>query len=110
MQDGIFVGNDSITGTLKYLDEGSLVDTYGAGNFIALNFLNSDFTKFSSVKVGLNPSEGTGLVEIINDPDKNGAFKITNKDEQVFEIQATDLDGVVTTCDFDLSGLVVVED
>ena len=57
------------------------MDTYGAGNFIALKFTDIDETA-TSVKVGLDPSVSTGLVEIIDDPDKNGAFKITDKDTQ----------------------------
>ena len=28
--------------------------------------------------VGLSPSQGSGLVDAINDPDKNGAWKITD--------------------------------
>ena len=49
----------------------------------------------------MTPSYGDGLVEIIDDPDKNGAFKITNKDEQKFEIN---VDGESTL--YDLTGLV----
>ena len=100
MQSKIKVEGDEITGTLKYLDTGSLVDTYGAGNFIALKF---------SVKVGLEPSEGTGLVELINDPDKNGAFKVTNRFTQNFKIVTTD--GTHTTTQiFDLARLNVQEE
>ena len=58
----------------------------------------------TSVKVGLDPSEGTGLVEILNDPDKNGVFKITNKATQNFKIVATD--GIHTEIvTLDLAGL-----
>lgn len=60
----------------------------------------------TSVKVGLDPSQSSGLVEIINDPDKNGVFKITNKDTQVFKVVTTD--GTQTnTQTFDLSGLTL---
>ena len=105
MQSKIKIEGNSITGTLKYLDTGSLVDTYGAGNFIALKF--SDIPESAtSVKVGLEPSEGTGLVELINDPDKNGAFKITNRFTQNFKIVTTD--GTKTTTQiFDLARLNV---
>ena len=109
MQEDVVVGDDAITGTLKYLDSGDLVTTWGAGNFMALNFVDNDFSKYSSVKVGMDPSQGSGLVEIINDPDKNGVFKVTNKDTQVFKIVSTDAEtGEINTQTFDLSGLEVL--
>ena len=105
MQSRVKIKGNSITGTLKYLDSGSLVDTYGAGNFIALKFSDID-ENATSVKVGLEPSKGTGLVEIINDPDKNGAFKVTDKFEQNFKVVTTD--GTKTTTQlFDLAQLNV---
>lgn len=109
MQEDVVVGDDEIVGTLKYLDSGDLVTTWGAGNFMALNFVNNDFSKYSSVKVGMDPSQSSGLVEIINDPDKNGVFKVTNKDTQVFKIVYTDAEtGETNTQTFDLSGLEVL--
>lgn len=109
MQEDVVVGDDEIVGTLKYLDSGDLVTTWGAGNFMALTFVNNDFSKYSSVKVGMDPSQGSGLVEIINDPDKNGVFKVTNKDTQVFKIVYTDAEtGETNTQTFDLSGLEVL--
>ena len=109
MQEDVEVTDDAITGTLKYLDSGDLVTTWGAGNFMALNFVNNDFSKYSSVKVGMDPSQSSGLVEIINDPDKNGVFKVTNKDTQVFKIVYTDAEtGEINTQTFDLSGLEVL--
>lgn len=109
MQEDIVIGDDEIVGTLKYLDSGDLVTTWGAGNFMALNFVNNDFSKYSSVKVGMDPSQSSGLVEIINDPDKNGVFKVTNKDTQVFKIVYTDAEtGEINTQTFDLSGLEVL--
>lgn len=89
MQSGVYVASGEVHGTLKYLDTGALVDQWGAGNFLALKFsdIGSDII---SVKVGLEPSMGSGLVEIIDDPDKNGAFKITDKNAQKFKIISTD--------------------
>lgn len=96
-----------ITGTLKYLSSGQLVTDWGAGNFLALKFSDIPATA-TSVKVGLEPSQGSGLVELINDPDKNGAFKITNKFVQKFKVVTTD--GTETTEQlFDLSGLTITE-
>lgn len=100
MQSNIAIANGAITGTLKYLDEGQLVTDWGAGNFMALKFTVPDTA--TSCKVGLNPSEGSGLVEL--DDDKDGVFKVTNKDTQKFMIVTTD--GTYTlTQEFDLSGL-----
>lgn len=108
MQSKVKIEGDAITGTLKYLDTGSLVDTYGAGNFIALKFSDIPETA-TSVKVGMEPSEGTGLVELINDPDKNGVFKVTNRFTQNFKIVTTD--GTHTTTQiFDLARLNVQEE
>lgn len=107
MQTGVTITDNAITGTLKHLSTGALVDTWGAGNFIALKFsdIPSDAT---SVKVGLNPSQGSGLVELLGDPDMNGAFKVTDKDAQSFVVKTT-VDGVETTQTFDLSGLTCLE-
>ena len=103
MQSRVKLDGDAFTGTLKFLDTGALVDTYGAGNFIALKFTDIPETA-TSVKVGLEPSQGTGLVEIINDPDKNGAFKVTDKYAQNFKIVTTDGTHTKTQI-FDLSRL-----
>ena len=104
MQSGVSIANNAIAGTLKYLDEGDLVTTWGEGNFLALKFTADDWNAYTSVKVGLEPSVSSGLVEIINDPDKNGAFKVTNKNTQKFKVVATD--GTKTSVQYyDLSGL-----
>jgi hypothetical protein len=103
MQSRVRLDGDAFVGTIKYLNSGSLVDTYGAGNFIALKFTDIPETA-TSVKVGLEPSQGTGLVEIINDPDKNGAFKITDKYAQNFKVVTTDGTHTKTQI-FDLSRL-----
>lgn len=96
-----------MTGTLKYFDTaGEIVDYWGAGNFLAFKIADID-PHATSVKVGLEPSEGTGLVEIINDPDKNGIAKIANKDVQKFKVVQTDNAGHKNVQYYDLSGLTV---
>ena len=90
LQTGVSVGTNKITGTLKFLDgENPITAVWGEGNFLAIQFTSDDWTQYSSVRVGLDPSAGTGLVELINDPDKNGIFKITNKDTQKLVVVAT---------------------
>lgn len=105
MQSGVSVTGGSIVGTLKYLSDPDidLVQTWGAGNFVALKFTNID-PSVTSIRVGLNPSESSGLVELINDPDKNGAFKVTNKLTQNFMVVTTDGVNTVTET-YDLAGL-----
>ena len=108
LQSGITVANGAITGTLKYLSTGQLVTDWGAGNFLALAFTDLD-TRAATVKVGLRPSQGSGLVDIVPDPDRMGVFKITDKDTQKFVIESADPSGTKTTQIFDLSGLTLEE-
>ena len=85
MQTSVSVSGKKITGTLHKLTSGQLVTDWGEGYFLALKFDN--FTSgltYENVKVGLSPTEGSGLVTL--DSDKNGVFKITNKDVQKFVI------------------------
>lgn len=86
MQSDIAVSGNKITGTLKYVDTGALATDWGAGNFLALKFTVPE--QATSCKVGLDPSEGSGLVEL--DEDKDGVFKITNNETQKFVIVTTD--------------------
>ena len=82
----VAVSGNSIVGTLKFV-EGGLASSgplAGDGYFLALKFTNID-ADATSVLVGLDPSQGTGLVELINDPDKNGVFKI-HDNNQVFKV------------------------
>ena len=106
-QSDVAVSDDDITGTLMFI-EGGLSPSgplAGDGNFIALKF-NADWSKYTSVKIGLDPSEGTGLVEIIDDPDKNAVIKITNK-QQIFKVVATLTDGTIITDEYSLATLVL---
>ena len=104
MQSGVAVADGKITGTLNELTSGALVDTWGAGHFLALKFTDLD-PAATSVKVGLDPSQSSGLVEIIDDPDKNGAFKITST-TQKFKVVTT-VGTQTKTQTFDLSDLVL---
>lgn len=85
MQTGITVSNYAITGTLKYLSSGQLVTDWGEGYFLALKFSGDDTSTPEDVKVGLEPSVSSGLLPL--DSDKNGVFKITDKDTQYFVVQ-----------------------
>lgn len=73
---------------------------------MALKFSDID-PRAVSVKVGLDESVSSGLVEILGDPDMNGVFKVTDKDAQVFVVESRDSEGNVKRQTFDLSGLTV---
>lgn len=101
------MADGAITGTLKFI-EGGLAESgplAGDGNFLAIKFTADDWTAYTSVKVGLDPSQGTGLVELIDDEDKDGVFKITDKDAQNLQVVVTD-GNTTSTFSYDLSGLV----
>lgn len=107
IQSDVVVSGKKITGTLKYLEDGPIAGYWGAGNFLALKFAGLD-SRATSIKVGMNPSQGSGLQEIIGDPDLNGVFKITDKDVQTFRVVITD--GHMTqTTDYDLSDLTLLD-
>ncbi len=110
MQEDIVIGKESITGTLKYLSGSNpITDVWGEGYFFGFNLADNTFTGLASVKVGMRPSVSSGLVEIINDPDKNGTAKVTNKNEQVFIVEQVAEDGRKHRQVFDLSGLTLEE-
>ena len=104
LQTSVEVSGTAITGTLKYNEGWASGPLAGAGNFLALKFTSEDWSAYDSVKVGLSPSVETGLVEL--DSDHNGVFKITDKDTQVFVVEARKDASVVRTT-YDLSGLVL---
>ena len=95
-----------ITGTLRYVSGGALASYWGAGYFLVLKFADVA-AGVTSLLVGLNPSAGSGLVEAIGDPDMNGVFKISNKNEQMFKVIATSATAT-ESAEFDLSGLQLV--
>lgn len=102
----VAVSNGAITGTVKYLSgSNAITNVWGPGNFLALKWADID-PKATSLKVGLEPSAGTGLVECIDDTDRNGIFKITNKNIQKFKLVVSDgTHSRVQT--LDLSGLTL---
>lgn len=102
MQTSVVVANRAITGTLHYISEGQIVSDWGEGHFLALKFSNID-PSATSVRVGLSPSQGSGLVEL--DEDLNGMFKITATTQKLVVVTT---DGTNTKTDkYDLSNLVL---
>ena len=109
LQDNVVVSGNRISGTLKFIEGGLAPSGYlaGDGYFLALHWGNPD-TDATSLKVGLNPSIESGLVECISDTDRNGVFKITDPTKQTFKIVSSNATQK-TTQTFDLSGLVFAD-
>ena len=102
MQTGVTVSGQYISGTLHKLTSGQLVTDWGQGYFLGLDFAN--IPEGATVKVGLVPSQGSGFVAL--DEDHNGAFKITDKNAQVFKVITTK-DGERVTDTYYLSTLTL---
>ena len=107
IQSDITIGTDAITGTLKYLSSGQLVTDWGEGYFLGLDFGGDAFDDAAHIYVGLTPSAGSGLMDVINDPDRAGVFKITDKDAQSFTIMVVDSNGVPDVKHYSLAGLTL---
>lgn len=107
IQTNVSVTGNRITGTLNYIENGLAPSGYlsGSGYFLALHLDAVDWSGWTSVKVGLDPSIESGLVEISTDIDKIVVCKITSL-EQKFVVQSTD--GTSTRTDYySLSGLTL---
>ena len=112
MQSNVSLTDGVFSGTLKWYDTaGAIVDHWGAGNFLSTKFIaeDNDWSAYDSVMVGLEPSAGSGLVELINDPDKNAVMKITDKDRQVLKVVATK-GGQQAVSSYSLLGLTMESD
>lgn len=107
LQNGVTVNGTDITGELLYKEDytgfSSNVEEQ-SGNFLALQW-SAPATGVTSLKVGLDPSYSGGLVEVINDPDHNGVFRIHDTNQK-FKVVQTKGDEVHTQT-FNLSGLTL---
>ena len=82
-----------ITGNLAFIAGGLAASgpLAGDGNFLSLTLSCDDWSEYDKVLVGLDPSEGTGLVRIDNDtsePAHTVVMKITDNTEQVFVVES----------------------
>lgn len=109
MQSDVEFSDGKVTGTLKYLSgSNAITDVWGEGYFLCFNMADNTYTGLTSVKVGMIPSVSSGLVEILNDPDKNGVCKVTDKNLQKFTVVWTN--GTETkTRAYNLGDLVLEE-
>lgn len=106
----VTVANGKVTGTLKYFDTpGEIVDYWGPGYFFAFKISGED-SNTTKTMVGLQPSEGSGMVDIHGDQDMNGIAKITDPKRQKFKVVQSDNSGHKNIQIFDLSSLILEEE
>ena len=97
LQTDIEIEGDKITGSLKFIEGGLAPSGYlaGDGYFIALTWSEpKQAENITSVKVGLVPSAGSGMVEGIDDPDRTIVAKVDPALGQKFYIEQRSEDGV----------------
>lgn len=109
-QTNVTIDGYKISGTLNYLDEGTPVEWYHLNHFLVLDFDDSEIPEGATnvvIKVGLNPTAGTGLVPL--DVDMRCLFAITNtKQKVVVETTYTLEEETVTkNQSFELSGITL---
>lgn len=106
LQTGLAVSDNAISGTLKFIQGGLSPAGYlaGDGNFMALKFVNDGA---SEIKVGLVPSQGSGMVAL--EEDGIAVFKVAgiyDGKQQVLKVETTENE-VVKTQTFDISELTL---
>lgn len=109
MQTGITISDDNeITGTLNYVTGYtgySQSPELQEGNFLALTLADNDFTDIVSCTVELDPTEGSGPVELRDDPDHNFVARIVSTDQKLIIKYRTYTGSKTVT--YDLSGLTL---
>lgn len=112
IQNNVSLTGNDFAGTLKYLTgDNAIVSEWGEGNFLAITFTADNWSDYDSVKVGLEPSQGAGMQELIGHlDDLDSVFKIGNDVTQKFKIIASKAGKPTRTQVYDLSGLVLEED
>lgn len=112
IQNNVSLTGNDFAGTLKYLTgDNAIVNEWGEGNFLAITFTADNWSDYDSVKVGLEPSQGAGMIELIGHlDDLDSVFKIGNDVTQKFKIIASKAGKPTRTQVYDLSGLVLEED
>ena len=112
IQNNVSLTGNDFAGTLKYLTgDNAIVNEWGEGNYLAITFTADNWSDYDSVKVGLEPSQGAGMQELIGHlDDLDSVFKIGNDATQKFKIIASKAGKPTRTQVYDLSGLVLEED
>ena len=72
---------------MKYLSSGEIADYWGAGNFFAVDISATSWAAYTEVKIGLEPSMGSGPATVSSNDD--AVFKIADPQKQKLVITAT---------------------
>lgn len=109
IQSNVALEGKKFTGTLKYLSgSNAITDVWGEGNFLAITFTADSWSAYDSVKVGLEPTQGSGPAELIGHlDDLDSAMKIGNPITQKLKIVAKKAGKPDKIEVFDLSGLTL---
>ena len=111
IQSDVSLSGKKFAGTLKYLSgSNAITDEWGEGNFLAITFTADNWNAYDSVKVGLEPSQGSGMVELIGHlDDLDSVFKVGNDVTQKFKVVASKAGKPTLTQVYDLTGLTLAE-
>ena len=86
--DAAIVGNTMLKGTSKWLPAGNEISDYwGAGNFFAVDISATNWSAYTDVKIGLEPTMGSGPATVSSNDD--AVFKIADPQKQKLVITAT---------------------
>lgn len=111
IQDGVAINGTAFSGTSKYLSgDNAITAEWGEGNFIAITFTADNWSAYDSVKVGLNPTQGSGMVELIGHlDDLDSVFKVGDDVTQKLVIECKKAGKPTLRQAYDLSGLTLAE-
>lgn len=111
IQSNVSLTGKKFSGDLKYLSgSNAITDEWGEGNFLAITFTADNWSDYDSVKVGLEPSQSSGMIELIGHlDDLDSVFKIGNDVSQNFKIIAKKNGKATSVQTFDLSGLNLLD-
>lgn len=104
LQTNIVIADGKVTGTVKFIEGGIAPGTLsGDGYFLALKW-NDPAEGVTSLKTAVVPSS-TGMEpqECIDDPDRNGVYKISNNDQVIKWIQSDGVNTRTQVLDLDLT-------
>lgn len=105
LQSDVAISDGKITGSLKFIEGGLAPSGYlaGDGYFMALTWsAPKQAENITSVKVGLVPSAGSGMIEGIGDPDRTIVAKVDPSLGQQFLIEQRTDNGEVRAQYFEL--------
>ena len=80
------MGDGDITGTLKYVTGYTGFSNnpeLQEGNYLVVSWADGVPSGVTSLKLGLSPSYGSGMKEVLADPDQNMVFRVHDNSQKV---------------------------